>query len=382
LAETFVSLLRLSKSLTSAAMRITLVIFSLNAGGAQRVLLTMADHWARQGRFVTVITLDSETADFFPVPDGVQRVALDLAEPTKRLEVLRTSFRKIRRLRAAIHDSNPDVVVSFIDKTNLLVLLSCVGLGIRVVVSERIDPRNQPIEAPYEMLRRVLYRRAFALVVQTQSVRAWAESFMRQDKVFVIPNPIETGPHEPVGEYRLPEGPVVFAAGRLHHQKGFDLLLDAFASCTDRHPEWSLVIFGEGPERTELELRVRALGIGTKVQLPGEVKGLRSLYEHADLFVLSSRWEGFPNVLLEAMARGLPVVSTDCPSGPADMIEDGRNGLLVPPNDVGALTRAMDELMSEEGLRRRLAENARDVSQRFSVERIMRRWDELIGAVT
>jgi len=156
-------------------------------------------------------------------------------------------------------------------------------------------------------------------------------------------------------------------------------LIQAFARCAASRDSWSLSILGEGRERRNLEILATDLGIADRVSIPGEVRDPGSILRGMDLFVLPSRWEGFPNALLEAMACGLAVIAVDCPSGPRDIIRDGMDGVLVPPNDVDALVAAMDRLMADHAERQRLGVNAVGVVERFGLERIMNMWDEVVA---
>jgi glycosyltransferase involved in cell wall biosynthesis len=170
--------------------------------------------------------------------------------------------------------------------------------------------------------------------------------------------------------------------GRLAHQKGFDVLLRAFAACAARHRAWSLVILGEGDQRRMLEAQRAELGLSDRVKFPGWVPEPIRLLRQADLFVMSSRYEGLPLALLEAMACGLPAISTDCPTGPSEVIRHGENGWLVPVEDVDALAAALDRLMGDGEMRRRLALRATDVTKQFGAQRIMTLWMDLIERLT
>lgn len=363
-------------------MRITLVISCLEAGGAERVMSVLANYWAQHGREVTLITLGLARDDFYVLDQNIHRVELGLRGSSRYFAAaIRNNFRKMRRLRQEIRASRPDIVLSFTDTTNVLTLASTVGLAVPVIAAEHIDPRQHAIGSAWQRLRRLLYPRATAVVVLTDSVRAWAESLTkRTNAVHVIPNPVSISAIEQNGDPKSREpGGTIAAMGRLAPQKGFDLLLKAFGLCARKYPDWSLVILGEGEERSSLEALTRELGLKDRVSLPGCVQDPSTVLSEADLFVLASRYEGFPMALVEAMACGVAVLSTDCPSGPRAIIRDGVDGLLVRPNDVDALAAAMDRLMADPAERRRLGGRAVEVIERFSIHRIINMWDELFA---
>jgi glycosyltransferase involved in cell wall biosynthesis len=174
---------------------------------------------------------------------------------------------------------------------------------------------------------------------------------------------------------------VVVAAGRLTGQKGFDLLIRAWASVVESAPEWKLRIYGGGPLRGELERLVTSLGLSSSVSLMGATKQMGEELARGSLFALSSRFEGFGMVLVEAMSKGLPVVSFDCPRGPSEIVSDGVDGLLVPAEDVDGLARALVSLMGDEARRRSFGAAALQKSRRYSAEEIGARWDELLDSL-
>jgi glycosyltransferase involved in cell wall biosynthesis len=177
------------------------------------------------------------------------------------------------------------------------------------------------------------------------------------------------------------ESPVILAAGRLTNQKGFDLLLEAFAQVSAQHPDWQLRICGSGSDGERLRAHAARLGLAARVSLPGRVGALGDEMAAASMFVLSSRFEGFPLVLLEAMQKGLPVVSFDCPTGPREVVEDGRNGILVPPEDIDALARGMRALVEDADLRRRYGREGARTAAGYRMEVIGPRWNRLIDGL-
>ncbi len=264
---------------------------------------------------------------------------------------------------------------------NVVTLLACRPLGVDTVVSERIDPSQQPLGRSWSWFRRRAYPSARALVVQTHAARRHLEAVMRGRPIYVIPNAIDAANAAgPRGDSRRFAGGTLqlAAMGRLAPQKGFDLLIDAFAQAAASRPDWSLVILGEGPERQHLEEQIQLRGLEGRVRLLGWVADPNAVLGDCDAFVLSSRFEGFPNALLEAMALGLPAVAVDCPSGPADIIRNEVDGLLVPLGDVPALTTALRRLMSDEQLRHQLGREAVQVVERFSSERYYARWEAVL----
>jgi glycosyltransferase involved in cell wall biosynthesis len=202
-----------------------------------------------------------------------------------------------------------------------------------------------------------------------------------QKRAHVIPNPV-LSPKFEIDSFSdkgpTQSGKVVMAMGRLQKQKGFDLLIESFSHIVKKHSDWTLVIWGEGHLRSSLENMRDELGLHEKVFFRGHTNKSYDAMRNSDLFVLSSRHEGFPNVLGEAMACGLPVVSFNCPTGPEEIIRDGIDGILVPAGNVTALADAMDNLMSDPIERNRLAKKAPEVIDRFALEKVMGKWEKLI----
>lgn len=360
--------------------RLVLVISSMQGGGAERVMALLAGEWTRRGYPVTLITLD-DAPDVYALPAEVRRIRLGLTgNSTGRLDALRRNWERLRGLNRAILAENPLAVISFMDRTNVLTLLALRRVPFPVIVSERIDPRHYPMGRGWEVLRQKLYPRASAVVLQTHAVAQWAATFLPARKIHVLPNPVvvpeDIGAAEASPE-GLPPGPYLVAMGRLDRQKGFDLLLKAFAAITAKFPDHHLVILGEGSERLALEALREQLQLGRRVHLPGRMAEAWPILRRAEAFVMSSRFEGFPNALLEAMALGLPVISYNCPSGPGEILSDGQTGLLVKPEDVPGLAQAMERLLSAPGLRQQLGLAAREATRAYDVATIAGSWERL-----
>ena len=357
------------------------VISSLGIGGAERVMSLLANQWVAAGDRVTLVTFSGAGSHAYDLDPRVKRVGLDLEVDSDTLiSAIRNNARKVSGLRRALKHGSPEIVVSFIDRSNVLTLLATVGLTVPVIISERIYPPQHAIGALWSFLRRMTYRLADALVVQSEDVRSWAKKLASHGRIYVIPNPIgkQFAPPKEDGKRKT----IVLGVGRLDTQKGFDLLIEAFATVRERHDQWRLMLLGQGPRERELmDLAARLLP-PEALEFVGSVKNPEDHYRSAGLFVLSSRYEGFPNALLEAMASGCAVIAADCPGGISQIITNGANGLLVPPNNVQALAEALDRLLTNRAERDRLGSQAEQVRTRFSMERIRTLWNTVLDDVS
>lgn len=405
---------------------VVIVLPSLSLGGAERVGVELADFLAESGHQVVVVTVRSTEDDFYRLNPRVKRIALaaerSSAHPVAALRSNCTLIRRLRRVLAGrtqatgVYRFQPTAVLSFVDRTNVRVLLAGLGLGLPVIVAERNDLSLRPEAGIWARLRKLTYPLAKAVVVQTERARrSLRHKVPRARRVAVIPNSVpaavlaaaKSRPAQPTGHARKPSSadrpPItILAVGRLHPQKGFDLLLKAFAelvrerepdggaaeskrrvAMNNTAPELRLVILGEGPERAELEALRRRLELEHCVELPGAVTDPVPWYQAADVFVLSSRYEGFPNVLLEAMAAGCACVSFDCPAGPREALVHEENGLLVPAEDTEALAAALRKLVSDSTLRHELGTAAASEARtQYCPEKVQGLWRKLIADST
>ena len=361
--------------------RILFFLPDLDGGGSQRTLVNLAGALPRD-RFSATIAAgctDGPARDW--LADHVALVDLNAPRLRWALAPLR------RRLR----QERPHVLFSSMPDANLAASLAVMGLRSRpgLILRETNSHRHR---GDLSRLRRKLigraYRRADAVVALSEGVREELVEDCALDpgRTVTIHNPVDVAGIAAATEavrdsiQDIPNsGPLIVGCGRLHRQKGFDLLMEAFADLDDAKAR--LVILGEGSEREALEALARSRGVADRVLMPGFESHPEKWFAQATLFVLPSRWEGFGHVLVEALAAGVPVVSAWAPHGPADILNDGETGLMVPTGNAAALGAAIDRLLIDEGLRGRLAEAGRKTAERFSLPVIAGRYGDLIEGV-
>lgn len=324
---------------------IALLMPTYSDGGAERVMVDLANGFAKRGYLVDLVVVNESGPVRYQFDDSVAVISLDRPRVAVALPAL-LSYLRIRRPRS---------LLSTLEHTNILAVVAARMAGkTRVVLREA----NTPIEVlgrigilgrVIGILMRLTYKSADGVVAVSEGVRESLIAALRLDplRVRVIANPVITerlleGARRPADHpwFNDGRGPVLLAVGRLAEQKGFDVLIRAFARSREAIPS-RLVIFGEGPMRSQLQSLVDSLGVREYVSLPGFTDNPFSHMAACDLFVLSSRWEGLPNVLIQALACGARVVATDCPSGPKEVLDDGAIGQLVPVGDAELLANAI-----------------------------------------
>jgi GalNAc-alpha-(1->4)-GalNAc-alpha-(1->3)-diNAcBac-PP-undecaprenol alpha-1,4-N-acetyl-D-galactosaminyltransferase len=362
-------------------MKVTLVIYGLGGGGAERVMSIVANYWVSKGWGVTLIMLVAPTtAPFYQLDSRIKLKSLGVAgKSANKLAAICNTWQRVKILRQEIIASKPDVVISFMNSVNVYAIFACWGLNIPTIVSEHIYPGFNDANKIWQFIMQWAYRYADLVTVLTQNALPFYPA-AKGYRAIVMPNPVTT-PDPIATKTDLLPAPSLIAIGRLHPQKGFDLLLKAFHKIQAKYPDWQITILGEGPMRSELEQLRSQLKLTDRVHLPGLVTNVPEYLSQADVFVMPSRFEGFPMALCEAMACGLPVLAADCLSGPRDIIEEGVNGVLVRTEDIDALARGLDALMSDPAKRQQLAKNAPKILDRFGVDRVMGIWQEAIDRV-
>ena len=365
-------------------MRIALLVSSMGGGGAERVAATLASAWARMGRDVTLVPTYMESSPMaYEAGKGVAVAPLEQFVSDRAVRISGRMPAKLGALRKLVAAISPDVIISFLTNVNIVAIVALAGIDKPLVISERSDI-TASVEMPrlLGLARRLLYQFADALVVQTErGASRYRQHIFRIPQTSVIPNPLPQDLHEYRGRVsQQGAGGEIVALGRLVAAKRFDQLIAAFAQAFREDPAWRLTIWGEGPLRDELKGVIDALHMQERVRLPGATVAPWDCLCSAQIFALSSAYEGFPNAMLEAMALGLPCVAYDCPTGPADLADGGTAAVLVPPGDITSLAEALRALAEQPDRRVQLGQVAAEsVRKRFSEEAVLSRWDALFA---
>ena len=373
-------------------MRITLVIAGLGGGGAERVCVNLANAWANRGHEATLLTISQNNRKpAYTIDASVERRDVGLPRAPTGDEVDHNDVASIihllgdarcthllkevttfAMLRHEILETKPDVVVSFIDRTNVRVLAALGKTDLPVIAYEATDARRVSL-GEWQGAREELYRRAAAVVAPDPSIAQWLAA--KGAHAWAIPNPLVAPArleHESKSERRT-----IVALSRLSAEKRPECLVRSFASIAPNFPEWDLEIYGNGPQRNTLEHLVEKLA-PNRIHFHGFTDEPYDVLANADLFVSASRIEGFGNAIWEAMACGVPVVAMDAGPAVRRLVRHGIDGVIVREQTMAALAEALASLMSDEDRRNAYAARAREVVQRFSFESALEKWEELL----
>ena len=391
--------------------RVALVVPHLGPGGAQRVIATAANELARRGLDVHVITILDCPGNAYELnprvrwhkrgapPISAERSfskgkhipAVAPKRESRTAEVPRASA--LRRflslltfgfvmhsralwLRRRLREINPGAALSFLTQTNILTILATRGLGIRTVISERNDLRLQKHRRRVEVLRKATYRWADCVTANSHGAVSAMAGFVPADKLAFLPNPLPAHDNGAAVEFGAP---TFITVTRLVEQKGLDVLLRACAKAFPALPSWRLAIVGDGPLREELERFADQLRIADRIEWIGHVKDPVPFLRGAEFFVLTSRFEGSPNALLEAMAAGLPAVVSDASPGPIELIGGAEAGMVVPVENIDATSEAIVQLAQDADLRKRLGDAAKDRTSGHQLENAMQTWLNILN---
>ena len=345
--------------------RIVFFIATLGNGGAERVVSILTKKLVSEGQNVEIV-LYYDSVPFYDIHPDVKITYVERETRSKNL------LKNVLWLRRYFK-SNADLVISFLAQFNMIALVSLFGSGIPIIVADRNDPRYMPKQALVRATRNLLYYLANTVVVQTQHNKAYFSRTL-QKKCRIIYNPVDLQNKKGAALQTEKKHRIVSVA-RLMKQKNQLMLIDAFAQIKKTFPDYTLTIYGEGLFRSVLENRIDELRLNGSVFLPGRVQNVFECIADAELFVLSSDFEGMPNALIEAMCLGLPVISTKV-SGATDLIQNEENGLLTDVGNTEQFTNAMQRMLTDSDLRQKCAKRAIEVNDRLQVEHIINQWTD------
>lgn len=348
-------------------MDVSFIAANLNSGGAERVMSLLANQFIENGYGVEFIFLKKDIR-FYPLH---QNIKIKVAEKECGSNSL---IKKLLWMRKHIQQDKPDAIFAFRIAIYCVTLISLLGIKVPDIASERNDPRFNSLA--WKAIQAVLLPLTDRFVVQTQQIKDYFPKFI-QKKTDIIFNPVT----EKV--FLLPSVPKekrIISVGRLHSQKNQKMMIEAFARVSEEFPEWKLVIYGEGPEREALELRIKNLELRKQILLPGRSENIIDELNRSEIFAFSSDYEGMSNAVVEAFCVGLPIITTKV-SGTEDFITENKNGFLLERNDIDGMEKAMRKLMSDENQRKSIGNNNRQQANIFKIEHIFQQWENVVNKV-
>lgn len=354
-------------------MKIMFYISSLGKGGAQRVLSVICDKLLEKNEIFILVNTKSNIS--YPFSEKIKIIELD---KKRNKNPLFRNLKRVKQVKVWIKKIMPDVIISFLPVPSFISLYAKRKMNIPCIVTDRNDPNQEYKSMISQCLMKWLYPQADGFIFQTKEQQQYFCKEI-QEKSTIIFNPIK---EEFLLEDEIPykeKENVIISVGRLVRQKNQKMLINAFSNVLKKYPNYKLKIFGEGILRQELQKQIEELGIQDKAFLCGISDNIKKELEKARIFVLPSDYEGMPNVLIEAMGTGLPVISTDCPcGGPKELIDNFNNGILIPINDEDELTKGLTGLIENQELAQRLGENAKKIKETLHPNHIVKQWEEYI----
>lgn len=351
-------------------MNILFLVDSIASGGAGRVVSQLASEMSRLGNIVTVMTMSSDKK-MYALHSEVK------FEPLFKGKKI-SPINKILLIHQKCVENNADVLISFMAELNVYSILASLGARWKVVVSERNDPATIPSEEIIRVLRKMTYNFADGYVFQTKEAKEYFSQRI-QRRSTIIYNPLSC---EITCSQQVKRVKTIVGVGRLSSQKNFSLLISAFASIADKYVDYTVDIYGDGPLREKLEELAKAKGLSNRVIFHGQVENLLDVIRDSAVFVMSSDYEGMSNALIEALALGLPVISTDHAGGGAkELIIDGFNGLLVPVGDEKALAEKIDYVLANPDIGYNLSKNAISIREKLALPNVCNEWLSYINSI-
>ena len=358
--------------------KIMFYISSLAKAGAQRVILNLTESLLAKGHAVTIVTT-AIVENEYELPAGAKRIISDISEEeitSNRVTNLKNRFCKLRNIWKS---EKPDVIISFIGKNNFMAILTAWGLKIPVVTSVRGDPKEEYYSKMTQLLAKTLMGKSAGIVLQTPDAKEYFPKWMHK-KAVILENPLNPDFVENYydGE-RITE---IVSVGRIDSNKNQKMIIDAFYKIAEEFTDMNLVLYGDGEDREKLVKYVADGPYRERILFPGAVSNVKERIRKSKLFVLSSNTEGMPNALMEALALGIPCVSTDCPCGGPRMLMEGKdNGILVPVGDVDKMAEAMKTILGDEELWIKYSKNAYKITEELKPDIVNDKWEQYLYSV-
>ncbi|MFO0939644.1 MAG: glycosyltransferase [Pirellulales bacterium] len=360
-------------------LRIALLIHSLDGGGAERVMSQLANRWTQQHQ-VDLITWSLPESDRYAVEPSVQRHSLGLQKPSSNLvSGILANYRRVQAVRKKLIELSPDFVLSFCDQMNIVTLQAARRLKktCRVWIAEHSDPQQQQLSRFWEAWRRRTYPRCTGCVALTDSIADYMTRWIPRDNLKVIPSALHDCPENV--DYQAESGTTntILYVGRLSPEKRIELLLESWRIAAPELPDWQLRIVGDGVARADLEQQAKGL---PRVTFVGWKGNPQEEFVSSQMFVLCSRYEGFPVALLEALSFGLPVVTTACSSAIGELQATNYNEFIkvAVPDTPESIAEAIIELANDPARRINLSHQAHQVARLYTWATIGPKWDELL----
>ena len=355
-------------------MKLIFIIQGMQSGGAERVMSILCNTYVRQGHSIILGLTENAQKSVYELDSRIKLV--DLTDSTCNKRVSSKRFRSILQMKKLFQTEKPDVVISFITRTNICAVIAGRLSGIPVIISERNDPAVDPKSKTTRTLRDIIYPFANGCVFQTEyALNYFKKSVKNRGKV--IFNPVSTDMYSV--DNKKKRNKRIVALCRLNSQKNLPMLINAFKKADEMFPGYCLEIYGEGEEQESLKSIINKLKLQNKIILKGHTSQPLQILAESEIFALSSNYEGMPNSLIEAMCMGCACVATDSPAyGARELIKDGKNGLLVKVGDESAFAEALYLLMKDDNKRKELSRCALLVEKRVNADNITSQWMDFI----
>ena len=352
-------------------MKIMFNTSSMGKGGAERVISILANALVNKNEISILVNIDNEIA--YTLDNRIKIIKLDCKRVKSNLI---RNIKRIKMSESIIKKEKPDIIISFLPIPSYRMLfLKKKFPNIKQIVADRNDPKQEYKSIIDRFLMKKLYKRADGFVFQTNQQKNYFSKGI-QKKSVIIYNPIK---NEFLNKNILKKEKIIINVGRLVDQKNQEMLIDAFSEVQKQNSNYKLKIFGDGPLKEKLKIKINELKINDSVELCGISNDIKNELEKSEIFVLTSNYEGMPNALIEAMALGMPVISTDCDcGGPKELIKNNVNGVLIPVDDRKALIGAINRIISEKDFAREIGKNAEKIKNNLKIENIVMEWENFI----